>query len=484
MPSADPRARRALTLQAKLTSLSNEVTAWRKIPKTPGFAIHMSQIEEVCGGLAAMQRTIAAAVAQAEADGKLSLAEIANFESQILAALQIWDYYRAKFALRFVESLRVPLALLDDLAWESYRPARAHAVASKAVSAVNVREPPLVYPNTRWSPYARSREQAYELDESTGDLRAFAALDDYLRALPVPLVGIPWYQMAHLPDAVFIGHEVGHLVEEDFGLEEDLRQAIGAALPIDQDSTSEQRRSAWMRYWRSEVFADIYGVLTTGPSYATILLDVLASDATVIATERQPDLRRPSEQQWSEYPTRMLRARLVCEAVRQLPGDKKDPALFSARADALEDSWTQAYGVHAMTGYDDDLKKVVGALLTTPLKTFATKKLPQGVPLTNVLTFTPSMERDARRDAQQASKKMSPTSSNVRTLFAGVALAFVDDPERYRTAEAQKRFSQRLTETRSQAPRAAPRSKADAAARHEAVGKALLARLEALDKHR
>jgi hypothetical protein len=484
MVGDDLQSRRALSLQTKLTSLSDEMDAWRQMPKAEGFAIHTSQIAEVCGGLAAMQRTIAAAVAQAEAEGRLSLAEIASFERQILAALQIWDFYRAKFALRLVKSLRAPLALADDLAWESYRPARDRAVASKAVSAVDVREPPLVYPNTRWSPYARSREQAYELDESTGDVRAFAALDDYLRALPVPLVGIPWYQMAHLPDAVFIGHEVGHLVEEDFGLEEELRQAIGAALPIGQDPTIEQRRSAWMRHWRSEVFADVYGVLTTGPAYAAVLLDLLAGDAKDITEEKQPDLRRPSGQQWSEYPTRTLRAHLVCEAVRQLPADKQDPALFSARAYALEAPWRKAYGAHAMADYDGDLEKVVSALLTAPLKTFATKASPQGAPLTGVLPFTPGMERAARSDAQRANQKMAPTSSNVRILFAGVALAFVDDPERYRTAETQKRFRARLSEARSQAPRAAPRSKADAAARHEAVSKALLARLKALDRYR
>jgi hypothetical protein len=61
----------------------------------------------------------------------------------------------------------------------------------------------------------------------------------------------------------------------------------------------------------------------------------------------------------------------------------------------------------------------------------------------------------------------------------------MNDPERYRTAQAQKRFNTRLIEQRSQSARAtkaAPRTKAEAAARHEAVAKALLTQLEALDQ--
>jgi hypothetical protein len=287
--------------------------------------------------------------------------------------------------------------------------------------------------------------------------------------------------MTHLPDAVFIGHEVGHLVEEDFGLDEPLRKAIGTALPPATGPVIEERRSAWMRYWRSEVFADVYGVLVTGSAYAAVLLDLLAGDAAVLAAERQPDDSRPAAQRWSAYPTRTLRARLVCEALRQLPADRKDPDLFVTRATALEASWPKE---HAMSAYDDDVKQVVRALLTTPLETFATKASPNGSSLTSVLAFTPGMERTARRDAEQANAKKNPTSSDVRTLFAGVALAFAADTDRYLTTQAQERFRTRLFAIRSEGVRAARRTKAQATARHAAAGKALLARLEALDAAR
>jgi hypothetical protein len=432
-------ARRVAALGTKLGSLADEVKGWRALLATDAFAMHTSQIEDVGGGLAAMQAQIEQAVAAAQAQGPLSGPDVERFERQILGALHIWECYRSKFALRLVESMRPTLSLLDDLAWHAYRPARDRAVATGAVDAVRVREPPLVFLNARWSPFARSREQAYELDEATGTTHMIAGFDRWLEKLPVPLVGIPWYQLAHLPDAVFIGHEVGHLVEDDLGLTEELRAAIDAALP---DAPAE-RREAWKRRWRSEVFADVWGVLTTGSAYAAVLLDLLGLDGAGAAAEVQPDPRRPASP-WSDYPTRLLRARLVCETVRQLPAAKPDEELFRQRAGELEKAGVTA--PHAMSAYDDDVPRVVRALLTTSFPTL-------GKPLTDVLPFTAKMEHQARKDGAAANSSSAVAGGEIRTLFAGVARAFLADPAAFQAAEAQRRFRTRMLEVRTQGPR-------------------------------
>jgi hypothetical protein len=199
-----------------------------------------------------------------------------------------------------------------------------------------------VFPNGRWSPFARSREDAYELDEATGNERALDGFESILQTLPVPLVGIPWYQLAHLPDAVFIGHEVGHLVEHDFELEEQLQAVLGAALPEKgHDAVPEERRRAWILRWRSEVFADAYGVLTTGPAFR----NPPGSPRRRQDTDRgggAAGSETPGQSAWSDYPTRALRASLVCEAVAQLDGDKATPDIFRNQAAALRASWDAA----------------------------------------------------------------------------------------------------------------------------------------------
>ena len=316
---------------------------------------------------------------------------------------------------------------------------------NRAMAAERVRQSPLVFPNVRWSPFARSRAQAYELDETGADPHALADLDDWLRAMPVPLVGIPWYQMAHLPEAVFIGHEVGHLVEEDLGLEGDLAGAIESKLA----TAPEQRRAAWSRHWRSEVFADVYGVLTTGSAYVAALLDLLGGDSGLVETELQPQASRPVGQEWSSYPTRAIRAQLVCEVLRQLPAGAPDPALLATLADEHRTRWSTAYPAHAMPEYVDDIPGVVAALLSSPLPAFGER------PVTDVLSFSVAQEMAARRDAGEANRQGQLKSGDVRALFAGVTHAFLEDPAAFVASRAHDRFRNQLLQRRGREVRRA-----------------------------
>jgi hypothetical protein len=395
-----------------------------------------------------MHADIEADIKQAEEKQALTLAAIQDIERRILAALTIWEFYRDKLILRLVSDLKEPLALVDDLAWQAYRPARDLAISSSAVAAVDVREPPLVFPNGRWGPFARSRHTAYELDEVTGLAKAIDGFDKWTRAVPVPVVGIPWYQLAHLPDAVFIGHEVGHLVFDDFGLEAPLGSVIQAALV---DATAE-RRTAWSVRWLSETFADVYGVLTTGSAYVAVLLDLIAGDPQTIADEKQPDDSR-SGSPWSDYPTTALRARLVCETLRQLPTDLANAAVFKDRALALETTWITAQPGNAMAAYVNDIELVVRATLTTPLTSFRRGPAGPDLSLVEVLPFTAKMEVDARRDGRDALAMKALVASDIRVLFAGVGHAFIEDPAKFVTRDVHGRFLDRMKEFRTQGKR-------------------------------
>ena len=333
---------------------------------------------------------------------------------------------------------------MDELAWHAYRLPRDRAVASGSVAVDKVREPPLVFPTAGWSPFARSREHAYELDESTGNFADLDGFDRFLSAMPVPLVGIPWYQLEHFPEAVFIGHEVGHLVEEDLSLEEPLRAAIDVALA----EAPKERRTAWSRHWRSEVFADVYGVLVCGSAYADVLLDVLADDPQVVEAERQP-----RDGRFGPYPTRMLRALVVSTATSLLACAAPDDDCSTNPANTMQQAWRQVYPRHAMTEYEPDVRKVVGSVMQTRLVAFATAKLPDGAPLTDVITFDARMEEAARRDAAGAIRRENPKSADVRTLFAGVARAFLEDSGKFLAMQVQPRFRLQLEARRERGPR-------------------------------
>jgi hypothetical protein len=48
--------------------------------------------------------------------------------------------------------------------------------------------------------------------------------------LPIPPVGVPWFQLRPLPDALVLAHAIGHHVENDFDLTPTLRELADAAL--------------------------------------------------------------------------------------------------------------------------------------------------------------------------------------------------------------------------------------------------------------
>ena len=84
--------------------------------------------------------------------------------------------------------------------------------------------------------------------------------------LPVPVVGVPWFQLYHLPDALVIGHEVGHLVERDTGLTATIQELVERA--VTEARMDPGCVAAW-RGWAAEAFADVYGTLGRArPSYA------------------------------------------------------------------------------------------------------------------------------------------------------------------------------------------------------------------------
>ncbi|MET0382702.1 MAG: hypothetical protein ABW032_04690, partial [Burkholderiaceae bacterium] len=290
-------------LENKLQLLLRETAAWRAecAGGQSRFALHASQIGAVCDDLDAMHERI-----RVELDGRratLDHAEMLRQERRILAALQIWDVYRAKWALRVEPTLAETLNLVDDLAWQAYRPAMEAAARSGALPPERAKMPPLVFPTPRWSPFARPREQGYDIDADGGAWSLVDDFDDLLRCMPVPLIGVPWTQAAHLAEAVFVGHETGHLVEEDLDLQQPLGDAVRAALagapqgPPDGSGSARERADAWSEHWRSEVFADLWGLLCCGPAYALMLAELM-SDAGAAGDRAQPD----AAGRWGAYP--------------------------------------------------------------------------------------------------------------------------------------------------------------------------------------
>jgi hypothetical protein len=439
--------RRLLALDNKLALLLRETAAWREesAGATSRFALHSSQIGAVCDDLEAMHKMISKEVEDTR--DALDPLGIQVQERRILTALQIWDSYRAKWALRVEPKLAETLNAIDDLAWLAYEPALALAVKSGSLNAEHARLPPLVFPTPRWSPFARPREEGYDIDESNGSWNRFDDFDAVLRHMPVPLIGIPWTQTAHLPEAVFVGHETGHLVEHDLGLEEPLRQAVLAGLESMHPPAPAARCEAWSVHWRSETFADLWGLLCCGPAYAYLMVDLLIG-LGINFDAVQPDAR----ERFGDYPPRALRIRLLAEGLRRLGGSdgKQSFAADAVALDALADALPVP---HPMPEYEYDLPAVVEALLGTPLHNFAASKCQPAQAARSVINFSPALHQQASADAGRALNRQLLLAKDLRVLFAGLALAFRRDALGFRREEVQLRFEERLKTFRTQGKR-------------------------------
>lgn len=387
MNPALPR-RRLAAIDAKLRGLNAELDHWKQLTEEEnrGLRRHHSQVRRLALVFDGLTESVRQSIQALPAGPTAVLDNAESWENQILAAHSIWEVFRSKLVLRADELFRDVLAACDDLTWECYGPAMKQF-------APDQKGPPLVYFTTTWSPFAMSRDSSFKNEVRIGAGIAGALTDDafleVLRRLPIPLVSVPWYHAFHLPGALIIAHEAGHIVEFDFNLTGEIAAAL--------DGAGLDHVDVW-KVWASEVFADLYGYLCMGPAFVGAMMDLLSTSVNSVQTEV------PKR---GKYPTRALRIELMLEALTQT--DHKDDA---AR---LRSTWEGAYGpMHTGLDFKNDIQKVVKAIYAGPYK---------GIALTTAVTSFPTgVTKDLQTIGEAAAGRFLDTLAaynDPRLLFAG-----------------------------------------------------------------
>jgi hypothetical protein len=403
--------RKLAELQGKLAGIAAEFDWWRAdAGENRPLRKHQSQITRLTDQLGGLAGRVQDEIGQARRDGGDILAASRDLQLRILEVHRLWDFFRSKLNLRYVAWFGPYLAVADEFAWACYRPALDHDRRAD-VPAAAVKAAPLVFLSGEFSPFTHVRQSPFEVEDVEGALDSVDFLQ-VLYALPVPVIGLPWYQVAHLPDVVAIAHEVGHDVARDFGLasvtETHLRAAT-ATLP-------GPRRNRWFG-WLPEVFADLYGVLGAGPAFASALTDLLAADPALVAAESAD----PSP---ARHPPAALRIELAARALEQTG--------FPREAAAQRDAWAEAYGpAGPAEPFLADADAVVEALLDGRYSQFGEQSL------RCVIAFSVGQQEDAVAAAEAVLDGQEPASDDIRCLVAASRLAFDRDPDRYYGAAAQ-----------------------------------------------
>lgn len=345
MPELLDRRRR--DLEQQLDVLPTELTRWAALTaQGQPFEKHASQID----ALSRQMRALIAKVAS-DWDDKEDFVAIQVGQRNCAAVHALWSYYRAKFLMRLHPELGLFLRSADAYVWACYQPVLAAQQAAQPETAF--RSPPLVTFDVERSAWALSR-----FANTAAIAAASEPLDAALSAMPLALLGIPWQTAELLPNLAVLSHETGHVVDSDFAFADRIRSALADAL------AASDLCDGWSYFWRKEVFADFFGCYTAGPSFVWALADLIPDSPERTRTKTRPGSDGDEEKRWGRYPPATLRMLLNIHALRELG--------HADAADAITSYWRDDYPTHAMAAYEDDVKRVVAALL-------AIKCLPENV---------------------------------------------------------------------------------------------------------
>ena len=399
MSGAWPDARKKAELRAKLSSLDGEFAHWRRESETGArLRKHHTQIRKVTGALDALRARIATELDTPSGAAGAAAHGVVDIEPMILDVHRIWEFFRSKLSQRYVPWFEPFLVAADQYAWECYDPIRK-AVDPAHVAPADVREPPMVFFNGGWSPFTMSRGIEYEAEFVPEEDFPAERYREILRSLPFPVIGVPWYQVRHLPDAVLLGHEVGHAVEDDFHLTDRLRALIAAG--FDDGSVPDAHREAWSS-WLGEVFADLFGVLGGGAAFVSALMDLVAGPVDRIETERAD---APG---WGIYPPAALRVHITFVAL--------DATGFATEREALQARWKATWPRHAMEAFEADAKPIVSALIGRPIPELGGSTLMALVPFAGQ-----AKKARAASEALEARTAIEPTDARALLAFARMA---------------------------------------------------------------
>jgi hypothetical protein len=350
---------------------------------------------QVCA-FADLLRRLSAGLQQGLADPRLDVTEVREKSKVILGLFRIWEFLRAKLVQRREIHFKGFLRLADEYAWICYQP----------IYEAGLKRPPLVFLNGGYSPFTLTRNDEFQAESVPRELIRSRTLVDAMASLPFPVIGVPWYLADNLAELSVIGHEIGHSVEADLGLSRAICSAI-------EDAVANAERNPRWRKWGSEIFADLYGVVSCGSAFVSSL-------ASFLSTENLAD-------EPDKYPPAAVRFHFNVAVLRGV--------CCTAAADRLVDRWKTRYVVaDALLPYANDVEDVAVALLD---------KIAVGGKTMRELRAVAKVDEQATELARAALRQEKIWNTEpLPILVAAYRLSYDKLVEKHNAATAMKRLSE------------------------------------------
>lgn len=237
-----------------------------------------------------------------------------HLDEAVLWIERLWDYYRRKLDQRDEDRWRAVLLAADEVVWSCYRQVFTHpAVQTRDIAQGPT---PLAYVEPFFSPAAMQRNQRLRgtlAPEGT----SVDGLEAFLKTLPIPLLRLPPWCVSAPWWLVYVGHEVGHFVQDALGLIGPFRQRMEDACRTARETGPENGLTnddirRW-GVWGEEIFADVFSVLMMGPWALWAIIEVEWSPPSTMTQRR------------GSYPAPVVRLALMARLAQELDLDPEPP---------------------------------------------------------------------------------------------------------------------------------------------------------------
>lgn len=345
-------------LERRVKVLGEELTRWEAVTSNNvgGFGIHKNQIQAVrvmIDGLDEKQRIKV---------GTLDPASPVDFAEKYLecvedmTALQnVWDIFQEALLQRGDQQRQQRLDAADLIAADCYRECINTAVSWGALVKDEKRPPPLVVIESRPSAGALGRGE--EIGLLGHPLQRYREIK-----LTVPLVLLPADHLESMWLLCVIFHEVGHSLDQDLGLEADLKGRVNELI----DAGHIRNDSMWWD-WTSEVLADVFAVLYGGGAF----VGALGNMVNVVA----PAKRYETLAKTDRHPNPFVRAPLLCSMVKRL-----NVPSWTKTSDAVMADWMALARPAWVEEYVKEIDAIVDAFVDAKLQALKGHSLRDLVP--------------------------------------------------------------------------------------------------------
>jgi hypothetical protein len=206
----------------------------------------------------------------------------------LFGLLKLWDRVRERLQQHETGGDGRAWRGADDVAYACYEPTLKQARARCRGRRFQRRPPPLPLMSPEWGAQPMMFE-AGELPREFVEALSGEALRTFRLSWPLTLVMLPTTYVDSPWWLVMLGHEVGHVIHFELGIQEAFARSVAEAA-----SAAAHPDAARWAGWSSEVFADVYSVLVMGRAALLGLLELVHDDAARMSESAEPRVYPPA----------------------------------------------------------------------------------------------------------------------------------------------------------------------------------------------